>query len=131
MKIKSLLFLLLTGLLYSPVVLSQDEATEEEAPTFTLSGSVDAYFHRSFGGDQFTQPHTSFANINGFGLGMANLIGSYEGEKVGFVADLVFGPRGYDAVFVNPYTDGQSIVNQLYAYINLSDAVRLNIGQFN
>src|SRR5690606_19995188 len=52
--------------------------------------------------------------------------------------DLVFGPRGFDAVFLNPYTagfdqdnTGQRIVNQLYAYINLSDAVRLNIGQFN
>ncbi len=46
-----------------------------------------------------TAPGTSFANRPGFALGMANLIASYEGEKVGFVADLVFGPRGEEAVF--------------------------------
>lgn len=139
MKINSLLIVLLAGLLYSPIAFSQDEtSTEEEAKTFTISGSVDTYFHKTFGAASYSQPGSSFANINGFGLGMANLIASYNGEKVGFVADLVFGPRGYDAVFNNPYTaafdtdnTGQRIVNQLYAYIKLSDAVTLNLGQFN
>ena len=43
-------------------------------------------------------PNTSFANLPGFALGMANIVLSYEGEKSGFVADLVYGPRGTDAV---------------------------------
>ena len=30
---------------------------------------------------------------------MANVIMSYEGDKSGFVADFVYGPRGNDAVF--------------------------------
>ena len=55
---------------------------------------------------------------------MANLIASYEGEKSGFVADLVFGPRGNDAVFGS--TIGSSpIVNQLYAYYNVSEKLTL------
>ena len=45
---------------------------------------------------------SSFANNTGFALGMANIIASYEGEKVGVVADLVFGPRGTDATFASP-----------------------------
>ncbi|HEX5170645.1 MAG TPA: outer membrane beta-barrel protein [Cyclobacteriaceae bacterium] len=129
MKIKALLFMMFIGLLYSPIAFAQDEATEEEAPTFTLSGSIDTYFHSSLGSET-DAPGTSFANLRGFGLGMANLIGSYSGEKVGFTADLVFGPRGYDAVFTNQYTS-QRIVNQLFAYLKLSDAVTLNLGQFN
>ena len=66
----------------------------QEKPSFNLSGSVDTYFRSS----EYT-PGTSFANLPGFSLGMANLIFSYEGEKHGFVADLVYGPRGEEAVF--------------------------------
>src|SRR5690606_34337714 len=72
-------------------------------------------------------PASAFADLKGFGLGMANLIASYSGEKVGFTADLVFGPRGRAAVF----TSGQGIVNQMYAYYKLSESVTLNMGQFN
>lgn len=105
---------------------------EQDEKTFTLSGSIDTYFHSSFGVQNpyyggANAPATAFADLKGFGLGMANLIGSYSGEKVGFVADLVFGPRGRAAVF----NSSQGIVNQMYAYYKLSDKVTLNLGQFN
>ena len=41
-----------------------------------------------------------FCTTNWFCIGMANVIASYEGENVGFVADLVFGPRGADAILI-------------------------------
>jgi hypothetical protein len=140
MKIKALLFLMMIGLLYSPIAFAQDEATEEEN-TFTISGSVDTYFHSTFGSyipvfdgndvvGKYYGPATSFAQQKGFGLGMVNLIASYAGPKVGFTADLVFGPRGVDAVFANQYSN-QRIINQMFAYLKLSDAVTLNLGQFN
>jgi Putative beta-barrel porin-2, OmpL-like. bbp2 len=102
---------------------------EQKKPTFTLSGSIDAYAHSSFG-NASKAPTTSFANLDGFALGMANVIASYDGEKAGFKADLVYGPRGFDAVFANTYT-GQRIINQLYGYVKLSKKVTLNLGQFN
>jgi hypothetical protein len=68
--------------------------------------------------------------MRGFGIGMVNFIASYETSKAGFVADVVFGPRGKDAVFANMYS-GQGIVNQLYAFYKVSDKVKINIGQFN
>lgn len=105
------------------------EEKKEEVPGFVLGGSVDTYFHTSFGKDE-DAPNTSFAQLPGFGLGMVNLIGAYAGEKAGFTADLVFGPRGKDAVFANLYT-GQSIINQAYVYYKLTNAVTLNLGQFN
>ncbi|SMP35621.1 Putative beta-barrel porin-2, OmpL-like. bbp2 [Algoriphagus winogradskyi] len=113
---------------------------EEEPSKLTFSGSVDAYFRTNFNGpnkgDNFQAPATSFGNLPGFSLGMANIIATYEGEKVGAVADLVFGPRGEDAVFGSPlYAGGMAgssqIVNQLYVYWNVSDAVTLTMGNFN
>ncbi|HEY3402845.1 MAG TPA: outer membrane beta-barrel protein [Ohtaekwangia sp.] len=132
-KLRLSLILTLLGL--SSYVMAQDATTEEETkPTFNISGSIDTYIHTSMGATEPTYgnsgPSTSFANLKGFSLGMANLIASYQGDKTGFTADLVFGPRGRDAVFAASYTD-QRIINQLFAYIKLSDAVTLNIGQFN
>ena len=106
-------------------------AQEKETKTFTLSGSIDTYFRGNISGGNFdTAPGSSFANNPGFALGMINIIAGYEGEKVGFVADMVYGPRGADAVF-NSVGNSSSIVNQLYAYWKVSDKVTLTIGNFN
>jgi len=110
------------------------EAPVEE-PKFTLSGSIDAYYRTNFNApndESLTSPGSSFANLPGFALGMANIVASYEGEKVGFVADLVFGPRGTDATFNSPmYSSTGQIINQLYAYWNVSESVKLTMGNFN
>jgi len=106
-------------------------AQEKEEKTFSLSGSVDTYFRGNIsGGDFESAPGSSFANQAGFALGMINLVAAYEGEKVGFVADMVYGPRGADAVFGSPSGSAQ-IVNQLYAYWNVSEKVTLTMGNFN
>ncbi len=102
---------------------AQEEA-EEESAAVSFSGSVDAYFRSSS-----EAPATSFANLNGFALGMVNLVAAHEGKKAGFVGDLVFGPRGADAVFGS--TGSASIVNQLYAYWNVSDNATITLGNFN
>ena len=100
------------------------EATEEK-PSFSVSGSIDTYYRSND-----YAPYTSFANLPGFALGMANIVLSYEGEKSGFVTDLVYGPRGADAVFGSEGTSS-SIVNQLYAYYNVNDKLTLTLGNFN
>ena len=101
-----------------------EETTEEAPPTFSASGSVDTYFRSA----EFA-PYTSFANLPGFALGMANIVLSYEGDKHGFVADFVYGPRGTEAVFNS--SGSSNIVNQLYAYYNFSDSFTLTLGNFN
>lgn len=103
--------------------------------SFTVNGSVDTYFRTNFNSTNDATnggtiaPGTSFANLPGFSLGMFNLIGSYEGKKAGFTADLVFGPRGVDAVFGSE--GSTNIVNQLFAYWNVSKKVTLTLGNFN
>ena len=104
--------------------LSAQEEETEEKPTFSVAGSIDTYFR----GSDYA-PGTSFANLPGFALGMANVILSYEGEKSGFVADLVYGPRGVEAVFNS--SGSSNIVNQLYAYYNVSDSFTLTLGNWN
>jgi hypothetical protein len=99
-------------------------AQAQEEPTFSVSGTVDSYYRSN----EYA-PGTSFANLNGFSLGMANIVLSYEGEKSGFVADLVYGPRGADAVFNS--VGSSNIVNQLYVYYNVSDSFTLTLGNFN
>ncbi|WP_298790954.1 outer membrane beta-barrel protein [uncultured Allomuricauda sp.] len=129
--IKNLAFAALA--LVSVTTFAQEE--EEEKKKFEFSGTVDAYYRTNLtapNGEDAIAPGSSFANLDGFSLGMANLIASYEGEKVGFVADLVFGPRGTDAIFASPmYSATGDIVNQLYVYWNVSDAVTLTFGNFN
>ena len=125
----------LSMFLVALVSFAQEESPVEEKK-FTLSGSIDAYYRANLNApndaDNWTKPGTSFANLPGFALGMANVVASYEGKKVGFVADLVFGPRGTDAIFASPmYSATGNIVNQLYAYWNVSDNVTLTMGNFN
>ncbi|MDA8917255.1 porin [Flavobacteriaceae bacterium] len=138
MRIFKTTFLTL-ALLAGSLTYAQEETTTEETTeesSFAISGSIDTYFRSS----EYA-PGTSFGNLPGFALGMANVVVSYEGEKSGFVADLVFGPRGNDAVFGSATfinEDGElvakgsnAIVNQLYAYYNISDSFTLTLGNFN
>ncbi len=59
------------------------------------------------------RPLSSFADLKGFSLGMVNLIASYSGEKVGFVGDIVVGPRGQAAVFGTAFRTGESSIKHL------------------
>ena len=129
----------ITHLFFALILLSTLPLTSQEtAPQFTLSGSIDTYFRSNLNAsndpDAFeagmpAAPVTSFANLPGFSLGMFNLIGGIEGEKVGFVGDIVLGPRGEDAVFLS--TGSANIVNQLYAYWYVTDNVKFTLGNFN
>lgn len=128
---KTTTFLLILVLTLS---LSHVQAQEKaDLSAITFAGSVDAYFRTNFNapnkGEHAQAPGTSFANLSGFALGMANMVAAYEGEKVGFVADLVFGPRGTDAVFLS--TGSANIVNQLYMYWRPDDRLTFTIGNFN
>jgi hypothetical protein len=126
---KILTTVLLTTIMISNPINAQDTDESVPEPTFNFSGSVDTYFRSSFTEDPVA-PGTSFANLNGFSLGMANFIVSYEGEKSGFVADVVFGPRGSDAVF-GSVGNSSEMVNQLYAYYNIAEGVTVTLGNFN
>ena len=100
------------------------QAQEEESP-YSFSGAVDAYY--LFGFNEATFP-TSFApDHNSFSLGMANLIFEKSG-KVGFKADLSFGPRANAG---NGYADQSlGLIKQLYVTYTPVDALTFTFGNF-
>ncbi|MEH1006116.1 MULTISPECIES: outer membrane beta-barrel protein [Winogradskyella] len=118
-------------LLAMSVVLTAQETEEIKEKSFTISGSVDAYYqtYLTASDDSGQTFGTAFAGQTGFALGMGNIIANYESGKVGAVLDLVTGPRGGDATFSNDIVDG--IVNQAYAYWNVSETTTLTFGRFN
>ena len=127
------LFMLAFLLTYHPSFAQETESSEKEN-ALTLSGSVDVYYRYNLKGDFDSAPGTSFANLPGFSLGMANLNLSKEFKSTGIVGDFVLGPRGEDATFLSPILrpgGNSSIVNQLYVYWNLSESFTLTLGNFN
>ena len=112
---------------------------QEEEPKFNVTGSVDAYFHTSLNGTNevsledgydagaFTSAPSAFMGNDdrGFSGGNVNLKLSYEGEKVGFVADLAYGPRA------NAQFSDFDVVNEAYMYWNASEKVTLMMGRWN
>ena len=99
---------------------------QDDAPKLSVSGTVDVYGTTNTVDGPGT-PGLLIANpvkANGFGLGMANTVFSYDGAKSGVVADLAFGPRADDANMAGA-------INQLYAYYNVSESVTITAGQFN
>lgn len=106
-------------------------AQEEEKPSLTISGSVDAYYqtYLSAPDNEGVYFGSAFAEQSGFALGMGNIIFSYEGAKVGAVLDLVTGPKGAGATFSSDILDG--IVNQAYVYYKLTDKTTLTLGRWN
>jgi len=110
-------------------VFAQEEEKAEKK--LTISGSVDAYYQTYLTAPDNQSPAfgTAFADKSGFALGMANVILSYEGEKAGVVIDLVTGPKGAGATFSSDIVDG--IVNQAYAYWNVSESTTLTVGRWN
>ncbi|RZN83363.1 MAG: porin [Winogradskyella sp.] len=121
---KSIKYVLTIAMLFSAIIRAQDITIGNKK--IDISGSVDAYFRNNISApndeDQISTP-TAFAENAGFALGMVNIIASHDGKKVGFVGDLVFGPRGEVA--------SSSVVNQLFVYWKVSDKFKLTFGKFN
>lgn len=100
----------------------------QDSTSFELSGAVDAYYQFGFNDAPFI---TSFTpDQNSFALGMANVMLSKSGGKVGFVADVGFGPR---AAAANGYGDpfsALSIIKQLFVTYAPSDKLSFTFGNF-
>ena len=114
----------------------RESVSVDSAQQISLTGSIDTYYHKAFNTTE-NAPRTSFSNLPGFSLGMINFVLEYSGSKTGVVTDLVFGPRGTDAIFNAPASQNTSgggsshLINQMFVYYVINDRVRMNAGQFN
>ena len=99
---------------------------EEDEDGLSISGFVDGYYQWTSIGTGF---ETSFTEqVDAFALGMANVVFAKEAGKVGFVADLAFGPR---AEVANGEFGTITAIKQLYMTYSPSDAVTLTFGNFS
>jgi len=110
---------------------AQEEA-EESAPALSISGSIDTYYRANLNstndGDNggTLAPGTSFANLPGFSLGMANIILGMEGKKSGLLRIWFLDLEERKLYLVQGLL--KISWNQLYGYWNVSDNVTLTIG---
>ncbi|QTE22495.1 outer membrane beta-barrel protein [Polaribacter cellanae] len=110
------------------VATSLATTAQEKKGIFTISGTVDTYYTSNLKDNSLGSIGVLYGGsgvANGFGLGMANTIFSYEKGKAGVVADLAYGPRANAA---NAY---EGAINQLYAYYRASEKITFTLGQFN
>ena len=99
--------------------------TDSVAP-LSISGQVDAYFKAN--SNKVSSSKTSYTNQRGFGLGMVNLALSKDNGKIGFVADLMFGPRAEETNYY--YSGSPTLIKQLFVTYKPSDKVKFTLGNF-
>jgi hypothetical protein len=100
---------------------------KNDPPPLSISGQVDAYYRYSsakVGGlTSYTGAH------NAFSLGMANIVASKDMGKIGFVADLMFGPRAEETNY-NYKTNSLAFLKQLYMTYKPTDKLKFTLGNF-
>jgi Putative beta-barrel porin-2, OmpL-like. bbp2 len=101
--------------------------TEVKPPPLSITGQVDAYYRFSSAKAAGLTSYTEA--INSFGLGMANVTIAKDAGKVGFVADLMFGPRA-EATNYNYKTNSLAFLKQLYVYYKPTDKLKFTLGNF-
>lgn len=114
---------------------AQEDSTavepEHKLP-FDISGSVDVYTQTNFLGKVTNDVyHRAFyPKANSFNLGMFNLMMSKKIGKVGFMADIGFGPRA-EAANNTIYSNTVLAIKQLYVSYSPTDWVDITLGNFS
>lgn len=103
---------------------------KEKVP-FDFGMSVDVYTQTNFAGKQTNDiVNESFSNVaNSFELGMINMMIGKNFGKVGFMADLGFGPRANAANGID--VGSIATIKQLYVSYAPCDAVEFTFGNFS
>lgn len=99
---------------------------------FEISGSADVYVQTNFNGKQTNDVLNRgfYPKANSFELGMINIIMKKSIKKVGFVADIGFGPRA-EAANNTLYSNTILAIKQLYVTYAPSDWVEFTLGNFS
>ena len=127
-------FMTLVTIVVAPfIVFSQDPTnTEEKKPTFTVSGSLDAYYRYNFHNAKDSgrkNNTTSFTNSqNSFELGMASVRVDANMGKVGAVVDLGFGTRA--AEFSYNESGPLAAVKQAFLTFSPSGKIKFTMGKW-
>lgn len=123
--------LLLSSVLVSQVIFSQSDSTKKVAPSFAITGSVDAYYRYNFNSPKsypYNSP-TSFTHSgNSFELGMASLRADHSFGKVSATIDLGFGTRAEEFAYNDANT--RLALKQLYVSYAASSKLKFTFGSW-
>lgn len=121
-------------------VIEATEDKEQEEPSFSLTGYVDAYYQANFNNSEAAGEAplafgSSFTELtNTFGIGNVNLLAEKTMGKVSFVGQVGFGPRAVGANSDSNLGLGglnfASTVQQLYVAYAPSESVTFTLGNF-
>lgn len=92
----------------------------------SITGQVDAYFKST--SNKLSAAKTSYTSQSGFGLGMANIALAKDNGKIGFVADVMFGPRAEETNY--NYSGSPAFVKQLFVTYKPVDKLKFTMGNF-
>ncbi|MBC6490156.1 outer membrane beta-barrel protein [Flavihumibacter stibioxidans] len=99
---------------------------EEKKPLVSFTGSADVYYRYDFG-KQAGNNRTSFTGAhNSFALGMASIKAEHQGDKVGVVLDLGFGPRAKDFAYADEGIT--QAIKQFYISYKATDWLKFTAG---
>ena len=123
-----------------PVAAPATAEEEEEEPSFSLTGYVDAYYQANFSTSEGESEAplafgSSFTELtNTFGIGNVNLLAEKSVGKVSFVGQVGFGPRAVGANSDSNLGLGglnfASTVQQLFVAYSPSESVTFTLGNF-
>lgn len=107
------------------------ETTKKEFP-IDISGSVDVYSQTNFLGkvNNNVYHRAFYPRANAFNLGMFNLMMSKKIGKVGFMADIGFGPRA-EAANNTIYSNSIIAIKQLFVSYSPAEFVDITLGNFS
>ena len=105
---------------------AQESVEAEDITPLSITGNVDAYYRYS---NNKVGAKTSYTDAaQGFSLGMANICFAKEVGKVGFVADIMFGPRANATNYY--YTGSLVAIKQLYVTYKPTEKAKFTFGNF-
>lgn len=128
MNIKiSLKGLAIIATLCTTTLFGQADSTKKADAPLTISGQVDAYYRAT--SNKVNGSNTSYTLQQGsIGLGMANVVVAKDNGKIGFVADIMFGPRAEETNYA--YVGSSAFVKQLFITYKPTDKLKFTAGNF-
>ncbi len=115
-------------LLSASNLMAQDTTKVGVTPApLVISGQVDAYYRAS--SNKVNISKTSYTSQQGAAtLGMANVAISKDNGKIGFMADVMFGPRADETNYA--YSSSPAFIKQLYMTYKPTNNLKFTAGNF-
>lgn len=123
------IILIASAVILNQAMFAQSDSTKKTAPSFAITGSVDAYYRFNFNNPKsfpYNSPTSFTHSSNSFELGMASIRADHSFGKVSATIDLGFGTRAEEFAYNDVNT--RFALKQAYLSYAPSTAVKFTLG---